>query len=80
MTTDSRGTIARGALLALGGFAAALGAATDARAGQYARISDDLQLYYEDAGQGPPMVWVPGWTGLSLVGSSATSSPSGTRT
>jgi hypothetical protein len=37
-----------------------LGAFTSgASAGQYAQISDDLELYYEDVGQGEPMVWVP---------------------
>lgn len=44
--------------------AAVLTAASDgdARAGQYARVSDDLSLYYEDVGQGLPVVLIPGWT------------------
>jgi pimeloyl-ACP methyl ester carboxylesterase len=42
-------------------------AATSADAGQYAKVSDDLQLYYEDVGQGPVMVWVPGWTATTTV-------------
>ncbi|WP_250482583.1 alpha/beta hydrolase [Caballeronia sp. GACF5] len=42
-------------------------AVTSVGAGQYAKISDDLQLYYEDVGQGPVMVWVPGWTASTTV-------------
>jgi non-heme chloroperoxidase len=42
-------------------------AVASARAGQYAKVSDDLQLYYEDMGQGPVMVWVPGWTASTTV-------------
>ena len=30
---------------------------TSASAGQFVSVSDDLQLYYEDVGQGPVMVW-----------------------
>jgi non-heme chloroperoxidase len=41
--------------------------ASGASAGQYARISDDLQLYYVDAGQGSPMVFIPGWTTSEVV-------------
>jgi non-heme chloroperoxidase len=58
-TFTSMVTIAAGLLSALGG--------KDVRAGQYVSVSDDLQLYYEDAGQGPPMVWVPGWTASEVV-------------
>lgn len=42
-------------------------AMTGAGAGQYAKVSDDLQLYYEDVGKGPVMVWVPGWTASTTV-------------
>jgi non-heme chloroperoxidase len=37
-----------------------------ARAGQFVSVSDDLQLYYEDVGQGPVMVWVPGWAATTM--------------
>ncbi len=40
---------------------------TSASAGQFVSVSDDLQLYYEDVGQGPVMVWVPGWTATTMV-------------
>ena len=40
---------------------------SEAAAGQYAKISDDLDLYYEEAGQGAPMVLVPGWTASGVV-------------
>ncbi len=36
-------------------------------AGQYAKISDDLQLYYEDNGKGNPIVLIPGWTASEVV-------------
>ena len=42
-------------------------AVTSVGRGRYAKISDDLQLYYEDVGQGPVMVWVPGWTASTTV-------------
>lgn len=31
-------------------------------AGQYVRVSPDLELYYEEAGSGAPIVFIPGWT------------------
>lgn len=35
---------------------------------EYAKISDDLSLYYEKSGNGPiPIVFVPGWTMSSAV-------------
>jgi non-heme chloroperoxidase len=40
---------------------------SEAAAGQYAKISDDLDLYYEEAGQGVPMILVPGWTASGVV-------------
>ena len=42
-------------------------AATTASADQFVNVSDDLRLHYEDAGQGPTMVWVPGWTASTVV-------------
>lgn len=38
-----------------------------ATAGQYAKMSDDLQLYYEEAGQGQPVLLIPGWTASTVV-------------
>lgn len=35
---------------------------TGAFAGQYVRVSPDLEIYYEEAGTGTPMVFIPGWT------------------
>lgn len=32
-------------------------------AGQYVRVSPDLELYYEEAGNGRPLIFVTGWTG-----------------
>ena len=34
-------------------------------AGKFVRVSPDLELYYEEAGSGPPLVFVTGWTGTS---------------
>jgi hypothetical protein len=31
-------------------------------AGQYARISDDVDLSYEESGEGTPLIFIPGWT------------------
>jgi non-heme chloroperoxidase len=36
---------------------------TTAFAGQYVRVSADLELYYEEAGSGRPLIFVTGWTG-----------------
>jgi pimeloyl-ACP methyl ester carboxylesterase len=36
-------------------------------AGQYVRVSPDLELYYEEAGSGAPIVFIPGWTGSTAV-------------
>ena len=36
---------------------------TTALAGQYVRVSPDLELYYEEAGNGRPLIFVTGWTG-----------------
>jgi pimeloyl-ACP methyl ester carboxylesterase len=32
-------------------------------AGQYVRVSPDLELYYDEAGTGRPLIFVTGWTG-----------------
>ncbi len=29
----------------------------------YIRVSPDLELYYEEAGTGTPMIFIPGWCG-----------------
>jgi pimeloyl-ACP methyl ester carboxylesterase len=42
-------------------------ASSEAMAGQYAKVSDDLELYYEDVGQGQPLLLVPGWTASGVV-------------
>ena len=42
-------------------------APSEAAAGQYAKVSDDLDLFYEEAGTGTPMVLVPGWTASGVV-------------
>ena len=37
-----------------------------ASAGQYVQVSPDLEVYYEEAGgAGPPLIFVPGWTGTN---------------
>jgi len=41
--------------------------ATEVYAGQFLKISDDLQLYYEDRGSGSPIVLIPGWTASQVV-------------
>jgi hypothetical protein len=40
---------------------------TSASAGQFVSVSDDLQLYYEDVGEGPVMVWVRGWAATTCT-------------
>jgi len=32
-------------------------------AGSYVRVSPDLDIYYEEAGTGRPIIFIPGWTG-----------------
>jgi non-heme chloroperoxidase len=51
--TAARATLVLGILLAFCG---------NAYADQYVRVSPDLELHYEEAGSGPPMVFIPGWT------------------
>lgn len=34
-------------------------------AGKDVRVSPELQLYYEEAGKGSPIVFIPGWTGTT---------------
>ena len=34
-------------------------------AGQYIRVSPDLELYYEEAGTGTPVIFIPGWAGTT---------------
>lgn len=33
--------------------------------GQYIRVSADLEIYYEEAGSGPPLIFIPGWAGTT---------------
>jgi pimeloyl-ACP methyl ester carboxylesterase len=37
----------------------------DAYAGQYVRVSPDLELFYEEAGTGTPIIFIPGWIGTT---------------
>ncbi|MEO8628507.1 MAG: alpha/beta hydrolase [Betaproteobacteria bacterium] len=34
-------------------------------AGQYVQLGSDLELYYEEAGSGKPLVFITGWTGTN---------------
>ena len=38
---------------------------TTAFAGQYVRVSADLELYYDEAGSGRPLIFITGWTGTN---------------
>jgi non-heme chloroperoxidase len=33
--------------------------------GKYVRVSPDLEIYYEEAGSGRPIIFIPGWTGTT---------------
>ena len=35
-------------------------------AGNFVRVSPDLDIYYEEAGAGRPIVFIPGWTGTTF--------------
>lgn len=39
-----------------------LALSSTAHAGRFARVSPDLALYYEEAGSGRPIIFIPGWT------------------
>jgi len=39
--------------------------ANAAFAGNYVRVSPDLEIYYEEAGAGRPIIFIPGWTGTT---------------
>jgi non-heme chloroperoxidase len=54
--------LARRATLVLGTLFACCG---NAFAGQYVRVSPDLELYYEEAGSGTPIIFIPGWAGTT---------------
>lgn len=58
-----RNSTAVSTLLALGGFliAGAAWAQTDVRSGHFT-TSDSIRLHYLEAGSGPTLVFVPGWT------------------
>jgi pimeloyl-ACP methyl ester carboxylesterase len=45
---------------------AAMFAANSAFAGNYVRVSPDLEIYYEEAGSGRPIIFIPGWTGTTV--------------
>lgn len=51
-------------LTLLTGLAVAQGDDTEAQ-GKYVRVSPDLEIYYEEAGSGEPIIFIPGWTGSS---------------
>jgi hypothetical protein len=34
-------------------------------AGEYVRVSPDLEIYYEEIGSGTPLIFNPGWTGTT---------------
>src|SRR5919109_4108731 len=38
-----------------------VGGGHGAFAGRYAHISDDVDLYYEESGEGTPLIFIPGW-------------------
>ncbi len=42
-----------------------LGLSHHAFAGQYVKVSPDLDIYYEEAGTGDPIILNPGWTGTT---------------
>jgi pimeloyl-ACP methyl ester carboxylesterase len=37
----------------------------NASAGEYVRVSPDLELYYVEAGTGTPLIFIPGWCGTT---------------
>lgn len=52
------------ALVLLSGFA--LAQEDDAETlGKYVQVSPDLEIYYEEAGTGEPIIFIPGWTASS---------------
>ncbi len=52
------------ALVLLSGFSLAQGNDAEAQ-GKYVRVSPDLEIYYEEAGTGDPIIFIPGWTASS---------------
>jgi non-heme chloroperoxidase len=46
-------------------FGTILAFSSNVSAGEYVRVSPDLELYYEEAGTGTPIVFIPGWTSTS---------------
>lgn len=46
---------------------ALLAGANNAFGGNYVRVSPDLEIYYEEAGSGRPIIFIPGWTGTTVV-------------
>ena len=45
----------------------AFGLCSNVFAGEYIRVSPDLELYYEDKGTGAPIIFIPGWTGTTTI-------------
>jgi peptidoglycan hydrolase-like protein with peptidoglycan-binding domain/pimeloyl-ACP methyl ester carboxylesterase len=60
MNDEMRWTHLRWLGVLLAGLALVLGGR--AQAGEYIAIGDTVELYYEEAGEGPPIVFIPGWT------------------
>jgi non-heme chloroperoxidase len=56
-----RNTLVKGIL-----FAAMLVLGEVAFPGSYVRVSPDLEIYYEEAGSGRPIIFIPGWTGTTV--------------
>jgi pimeloyl-ACP methyl ester carboxylesterase len=48
--------------VAVFGMLGLLASARIAHAGEYAAVGKDLKLFYEQAGRGAPVVFIPGWT------------------
>ncbi len=49
------------------GLFAVLAVNTLTLAGNFVRVSPDLELYYEEAGSGPAVIFITGWTGTADV-------------
>lgn len=37
------------------------------QAGGFIKVSSDLEIYYDEAGKGAPLILVPGWTGTTVL-------------
>ena len=45
----------------------AFGLCSNVTAGEYIRVSPDMEIYYEDEGAGAPIIFIPGWTGTTTI-------------